>query len=108
MCGTREKDRQLINGFKTTDVLRGAATLLFPIMFAQISLRNSNASDGIMYMEYFYFIIYALILLVVANVLVFTHSNDGIVHHDDNVMPKMLYWPMVTGAFFIVSLLLLY
>ncbi len=108
MCGTRDKDRQSVNGFKTTDVLRGAATLLFPIMFAQISLRTKIAASDVLYMEYFYFIMYAVILMVAANVLVFTHSSGGIVHRGDNVIPKLLYWPMLTGAFFMVSLWFLY
>ena len=108
LIGTRDKALQMINGFKTTDVLRGAATLLFPIMFAQISLRSKISASGIMYMEYFYFISYAVILLVIANVLVLTHSEDNVVHRNDNMISKILYWPMLMGAFFTVSLWLLY
>lgn len=108
MAGTKIKEKVAATGFKATDILRAAATLLFPVVYAQINLRGRLAASGLLYLEYFYFVMYAVILLVAVNALAFSLGENGILHRGDNALPKLLYWPVVLGTFFAISLAFLY
>lgn len=108
MAGTKIKEKVAATGFKATDILRAAATLLFPVVFAQINLRGRLAASGLLYLEYFYFVMYAIILLVAVNALAFSLGEEGPLHHRDNALPKLLYWPVVLGSFFAISMGFLY
>jgi hypothetical protein len=105
---TKEEDKVQATGFKAINFLPGTASLLFPVLYAQISLRSRLASSSLLYLEYFYFVAYAAILMVAANVLAFSLGKSGLVHQQDNAVAKLLYWPLVLGAFFVISLLFLY
>jgi hypothetical protein len=108
MASTKIKERVTATGFKATDILRASATLLFPVVYAQINLRSRIASDGLLYLEYFYFAMYTVILLVAANALAFALEEEGFLQRQDNALPKLLFWPVVLGAFFGISLAFLY
>ena len=108
MVGTKDQVKVLATGFKATDILPVAATLLFPVIYSQISLRSRLSSNALLYLEYFYFVMYAAILLVAANALAFALGKDGFVHHEDNVLAKLFYWPALLGSFFVISLVFLY
>ncbi len=108
MAGTKIKEKVAATGFKATDILRAAATLLFPVVYAQINLRSRLAASGLIYLEYFYFVMYAIILLVAVNALAFSLGEDGLLHRRDNALPKLLYWPVVLGTFFGISMAFLY
>jgi hypothetical protein len=58
--------------------------------------------------EYFYFVTYFAILGVAANVLLFTLTENGMVRLQDNLVPKLLFWPMLLGAWFLVTVAFLY
>ena len=108
LVGTKDLQKVRATGFKAIDILAATATLLFPVIYAQISLRSRLTSSTLLYLEYFYFVMYAAILLVAANALVFTLGHGGLVHRDDNALPKLVYWPLLLSSFFLISLLFLY
>jgi Cache domain len=95
-------------GFKGGDVLRASVTLVFPVLVAQVNLRNKIGSSNVIYIEYFYFVLYAAILAVSANSLFFTLKDQGLVHYRDNLIAKLIFWPALLSAFFIVTLVFLY
>jgi Cache domain len=95
-------------GFKGGDVLRASVTLVFPVLVAQVNLRSRIGANTIIYIEYFYFVLYAAILAVSANSLFFTLKDRGIVHYRDNLIAKLIFWPGLLGAFFMVTLVFLY
>jgi hypothetical protein len=108
IVGSKQATKVTATGFKATDVIRASAALLFPALIAQVNLRSKVGASELIYIEYFYFILYASILAVAANAIVFTLSASGIVHHRDNLVPKLLFWPAIVGACFAVSLVFLY
>lgn len=95
-------------GFKGGDVLRGSVTLLFPALVAQVNLRSKIGSSTIIYIEYFYFVLYAAILAVSANSLLFMLKERGVSNYRDNILAKLIFWPALLSAFFVVTLVFLY
>jgi len=107
-AGSKDPSKRLATGFKPMDILLSSATLLFPVIYAEINLRGRISSSSLLYLEYFYLVMYAVILLVAANTLSFALGRNALVRLGDNALVKLLYWPVVLGAFLIISLVFLY
>jgi len=90
------------------EVLRASVTLLFPALVAQVNLRSKIGGNEIIYIEYFYFILYVAILGVSANALTFTLAARGVSQVRDNLIPKLLFWPLLLSACFAVTFVFLY
>ncbi len=108
IAGSKQTAKIAATGFKATDVLRASVSLLFPVLLAQVNMRNRNPSSNIIYIEYFYFVLYTAILGVSANALLFTLKGHGFSNYRDNIIPKLVFWPYLLGAFFIITLAFLY
>jgi hypothetical protein len=108
IVGSKNSQRVTATGFKATDVLRASVALLFPALLAQVNLRGKIGATEVIYIEYFYFILYVAILGVSANALTFTLGASGVSQVRDNLIPKLLYWPAMLGACFLVTLAFLY
>ncbi|HET9952942.1 MAG TPA: cache domain-containing protein, partial [Polyangiaceae bacterium] len=108
IVGSKVSTKVAATGFKATDVLRASVGLLFPALIAQVNLRTKIGATEIIYIEYFYFILYAAILGVAANALTFTLSREGVSQVRDNLVPKLLYWPLVLGMCFALTFVFLY
>lgn len=105
---TKDKERLAATGFKATDIVRAMVSLLFPVLLAQINLRQKISAGGFIYLEYFYFVMYTVILLVAVNSLAFALKSWKVLQLRDNAVPKLLYWPVVLGSFFAITLVFLY
>ncbi|MBB3190573.1 PDC sensor domain-containing protein [Halomonas cerina] len=104
MIDTREQARASLHGFNTATVLATAAAIFFIILLAHIDIRSRYATEQIMYLEYFYFITYFTIVAISINAFMLTASNDlPFFHYRDNLIPKLLFWPLLHGAFFVVT-----
>jgi hypothetical protein len=108
IVGSKKTERVAATGFKVTDILKAAVSLLFPALVAQVNLRSKVGASDIIYIEYFYFILYVAILAVAANALTFTLSGSGVSQVRDNLIPKLLFWPVVLGACLAVTLVFLF
>lgn len=108
IVGSRDADKIVATGFNSTNVLIAAISLLFPVVVAEVNIRSKVLSNTIIYIEYFYFVLYVAILGVAANALQFTIGRYTIVHVRDNLIPKLVYWPFVTGACFAITMAFLY
>jgi hypothetical protein len=108
IVGSKRSEKIAATGFKATDVVRASVTLLFPVLLAQANLRSKIGSSTIIYIEYFYFVLYAAILGVSANALIFTLKGHGFSNYRDNLIPKLIFWPYLLGAFFAITLIFLY
>ena len=106
--GTKDPSKLRATGFKPMDILPASGSLLFPVIYTEINLRNRIFSSSLLYLEYFYLVMYAVILLVTANTLSFALGGNAMVHLEDNALVKLLYWPVVLGAFFVISIVFLY
>lgn len=104
MIDTRETNRASLYGFTTATVLATAAAIFFIILLAHIDVRRRYAVEEIMYLEYFYFITYFTIVAVSINAFMLTALNENrFFHYRDNLIPKLLFWPLLHGAFFVVT-----
>jgi hypothetical protein len=100
---TRDPDRTRANSYQCFNFLRNAATLLLPLVLAQINLRSHANADRMLFLEHYYLVVYGLILLVSANALVFAESNHPALTYRDNALPKLAFWPVLCASFFLVS-----
>lgn len=84
-------------GFTTTGIIGTCSALFFVVMLSHIQVRREFAGSGLVYIEYFYLIMYVIILLTALNSYVFSigrlkHIN--IIHYRDNFIPKVIFWPL--------------
>lgn len=92
---------------KTTHIISYAGAMLIVITVTHVSLRESIAVQGISYMETFYLVLYPMIVAITVNFLL----RAGIrrfqfLHFRDNLIPKLLYWPVILAVNFIVTLIM--
>lgn len=105
MIATREDSKIGLLGYSTSAVLGYCAALFFVLIVGHVHLRETLASQGIIYLEYFYFVMYFAILAVSANSLLFTSTLDiPVIRYRDNNVIKQLYWPLLTGTLFIITI----
>ncbi|MFZ2725429.1 MAG: cache domain-containing protein [Methylococcaceae bacterium] len=85
------------------------AGLLFSVALWHSGLRASLASSGITYFETFYFVCYFVISLICINsVLLASKYTLALLHYENNLIPKLVFLPMVFGLTFTVTLLVLF
>lgn len=79
-------------------------SMFFVIVFAHISVRRGMAAEEIFYLEYFYFVTYLMILWVAINSIVYVKMREvRWLQYEENLVPKLLFWPVVTGFLFFAS-----
>lgn len=101
---SREEGVKDLFGFSAGGILSGIAALFFVVIFAQIDLRKNLEVERIMYMDFYYFVIYLIFLLVSINSVLFCWPRQiALVHYEDNLIPKILYWPFILGVIFITT-----
>jgi hypothetical protein len=83
-----------------------SAALFFALLLAHIRLRNELVGlRETIYIEYFYFVMYASCLAIVADVLVVaSRSPPKWVLYRDNFIPKLLYWPLLLSMVFVTTI----
>ncbi len=83
-------------GFSASNVLAYCSSLFFVLIVSHVYLRNSLVSSGIIYMEWFYFVMYAVILAVsVIAILFVSNINMGWLAYKNCLIIKVLYWPVI-------------
>lgn len=95
--------------FSAAGVLAACTGLFFSVVLTHNGLRESIASNGILYLEYFYFILYAAIIVVIVDAfLVALNSRSRLVQYRDNILPKVLYWPTMLTILLAITLRIFY
>lgn len=86
-------------------VVESSAAFFFVLILAHIDLRKTVTTPVITYMESFYFIMYFILGLVAFNIVMFT-KRDNYMFFDfkDNLVVKLIYWPVFLGLCFILTL----
>lgn len=85
------------------------AGLLFSVALWHSGLRTSLASSGITYFETFYFICYFVISLICINsVLLASDAKLTLLRYENNLIPKLVFLPLVFGLTFIITLIILF
>lgn len=94
------------------EIVAAGGSLVFILMLDQINLRQKIATTGVIYIEYFYFAIYFLILLVCINAMLIERDYHikqlKWMRYENNLIARLLYWPTLLGVCFLVTLFVFY
>jgi hypothetical protein len=102
---TADKERLERSGFDVFGVLGACSALFFVIVLAHIQLRQQLPGAGVVYIEKFYFLMYFVIIAVVADTYLFSKPRPPrFVLLGDNLIPKILFWPVLLGVMVAVTL----
>jgi hypothetical protein len=110
MMSTEKKYKLAKFSFTGNMLIVNCSALFFVLVVIHIGLRARLFSDQVIYLEYFYFLIYILIAVVVLNnyiLLSDTKKKIKFIHYADNLIPKVLYWPCILVIAFILSVKIL-
>ncbi len=94
----------LMNGSKPDEpeeivsALNYSAALFFVIAVLHTALRENAAAIGLTYLEYFYLLLYVLLLGVAANTfLVVRQPQLPFIRFGNNLIAKATFWPLLLG-----------
>ncbi len=109
MIGSKHSEKSSWLNFNALDILASCAALVFVIILAHIDLRGTLAAEGILYLEYFYFVMYIATLMITINAILFSWDIQlKLVQYQDNLIPKLMFWPLITGSLLILTLVIFY
>jgi len=94
-------------GFNTSGFIGASSALFFVVVLAHIQLREQFAGAGIVYIEYFYILMYLLLVAATANTYLFSIGAPifgRLILYKDNIIPKVAYWPLVIGCLISITL----
>lgn len=101
LTNSKDENRIGLIGFNALEVLASASALFFVALLAHVELRSHIGANELIYMEYFFIIAYIMILIVSVNSILFSWGfNIQFIQYKDNSIPKLLYWPILTGLLF--------
>ena len=93
-------------GFDTAGILATCSALFFVVLLAHIQVRSQFAGSGLIYIEYFYLVMYGVLLLTALNAYLFSMGEDlrwRWLHYHDNLIPKIVFWPLLLWSLAISS-----
>ncbi|GAB0104209.1 hypothetical protein JMUB6875_31830 [Nocardia sp. JMUB6875] len=102
---TTEPERRTVSGFTTFAVIAFVITSTLVIAVNHNAVRAELGSVGFAYIESWYIALYTMTLLVATNAtLLVTGGLSRMVRWRENLLPKLIYWPLFTGEMFLASL----
>ncbi|MGB3507920.1 MAG: Cache 3/Cache 2 fusion domain-containing protein [Microcoleaceae cyanobacterium] len=91
---------------QTMEVLGASAGFVFIVILDQVTVRQQIITKGVVYLEYFYFVVYLYIFLVTLNFIVWSlKPNLPIFKYKDNFAFKALYWPSMLKILLLITIL---
>jgi len=101
---TQIPDKMSMHGISTTGLIAYYASLFFIGILAQLDVRRTLNAPGVVYIEYFYFILYAILLLQTVNSIIFAATDHvGFLEYKDNLYPKVIFFPITMGLMFVIT-----
>jgi len=100
-----KKNEKNMIGFSAMQILSSSGGLFFVLIISHNNLRSTSEIPKVIYLENFYFILYFAIVFIAINALLFiTNKEISFIHYRENLLPKLLYWPILLGTSLIVTL----
>lgn len=85
------------------------ASLFFTALIAYTAFKAYLPIQQIVFFDYLYFTVQAVILAIaIITILYYSKINIGFITHKDMLIPQLLFWPIVTAAICIMSLIFFY
>ena len=101
---TTEKEKAERFDFSILGVIGVNSALFFVIIIAHVQLRRQFLGSGLVYLEYYYLLMYLIILVITADTyLISAGSRFRLLQYKDHLIPKLLYWPFFFGAGVIIT-----
>lgn len=102
------KDERLVGFMQAGSgrVLNICVAMFFVIAFSHIDIRRRIAAEQIFYLEYFYFILYISMLWISINSVLFAMGkNITFIQYRENLLSKLLFWPVLLSLLFAVTVI---
>ena len=91
--------------FSALEIISVGGGLIFIVLLDQLNLRSKIVTDSLIYIEYIYFVFYFAIILITLNALLIAlGSQFWLIQYRDNLIPKLLYWPVLLGSVLVLTL----
>ncbi|MDH3973143.1 MAG: hypothetical protein OEV42_02580 [Deltaproteobacteria bacterium] len=82
-------------------VLSICVSVFFVVVFSHLAIRKNISIGEIFYLEYFFFVIYGIILLAPMNAFrVALNIESRFFEYENGLLYKVAYWPSILGVFF--------
>ncbi len=89
-------------------ILGPVGAFFFAVILSHVSLRDELIIKDIVYFEYFYITMYLMILLIFINSVFYSRKQlFRLVAYKDNLISKLLFWPLFYFILFAISVVLL-
>jgi Cache domain len=106
---TKHESKVALHGFNTAAVLTYCAALFFVVILSHIDLRGKLVAREIIYLEYFYIVMYLTLLWVSVNTILFAGNFTlRFIQYHDNLIPQLLYWPVIQGILLVITVVSFY
>ncbi len=106
MTVTDKKDLMEKFGFSSGVAIATCSALFFVVLLAHAQVRQQFSGSGLVYIEFFYLIMYFVILMTALNAYVFSLGElkyFKLIYYRDNFIPKIAYWPVVLWMMAVVT-----
>jgi len=113
MMITKDEKQSSIFGIDTSGVIGVCSGLFFVILISQTQIRQQFAGSRTVYVEYFYPLMYISLLGISVNSYLFSSikkdKNSVLkwIDYEDNIIPKLIFWPVLLGSATIISAVIL-
>lgn len=104
---SHDQQRKELLGSDVSTVVASCSALFFVALIAHVQMRRELAANSVVYLEYFYLIAYFFVLLITMNAVLFSWKIPvRFVQFHDNLLPKLVYWPVLLGGLFLCTVLI--
>ena len=107
---TEDPDLSSRFGFSASGVMGSCSALFFVVLLAHMQLRDQFAGSSVVYIEYFYFLMYILLVTGAAYAYLFAAKRARwclFIHDRDSLALKVGFWPLVLVCMIGISLAVL-
>ena len=96
-------------GFDVNTIIGVISALFFVVMLSHIHIRQQFPSQGVVYIEYFFLIMYMTMVVIIIDTFIFSWSTElNLVTFADNLIAKLTFWPVTLGLMTIVTYVFLF
>ena len=104
-----DEDKIAIFSFKPSNMQEVAASFLLFLVFSTIAIRSRIVSDKVLYVEYIFFFMYFVILgLIVSSAKIAQKHEHSIFGYRDGLIVKSMFWPIVLGSMFFITVVVFF
>ncbi len=93
-------------GSNTSGVIGTCSALFFVVLLSHIQVRSMFAGSGLVYIEYFYLVMYGMILATALNGYLFSLTSlrdNWLLHFNDNYIAKVSFWPVMLWTMLLIT-----